>query len=72
MNPAHDLQTVTENPLVHKAVLEEPGSQGILKTTARVVPQYSGMSFVQFFYPPGDYTNKSFNFWLIGIIRKPY
>ena len=72
MNPAHDLQTVTENPLVHKAVLEEPGSQGILKTTARVVPQYSGMSFVQFFYPPGDYTNKSFNFWLIGIVRKPY
>lgn len=59
-------------PFVFNAMLEEPGSEAILRTTDALTPQYSGMGFVNFHYPPGDYTGKSFDCWLVGIVRKPH
>ncbi|QEE43193.1 helix-turn-helix transcriptional regulator (plasmid) [Rhizobium sp. WL3] len=61
-----------KGPFVYKAMLEEPGSKAILQTTDTLAPQYSGMSFVNFYYPPGEYTGKSFNCWLVGIVRTPH
>ncbi|SFH55441.1 AraC-type DNA-binding protein [Palleronia marisminoris] len=67
-----DLQPKHEKPLVYKAMLDVPDSRGILRTTDCIVPQYSGISFVQFHYPPGEYIGKSFDCWLIGVIRTPH
>lgn len=72
MEPTVGSQHDQEKPVVHKVILQKPGSEGIRKRTDGVVPQFSGMNFVQFFYPPGQYTSRSVNRWLIGIVRKPY
>ncbi|SFD51718.1 hypothetical protein [Roseivivax sediminis] len=68
----HDLLLDQERPLVYNAMLAAPGSKGIIGMTGCIVPQFSGMSFVKFHYPPGEFSGMSFGCWLIGIVRTPH
>ena len=61
-----------QKPIVYTTTLNKPGSHEIVSTAKNVVPQFSGMSFVRFFYAPGDYTGQAVNCWYLGLVRRPY